>query len=63
MGGFITKWYLFKGALDAGQLAIILVLVASTLLNIVYFAPVTFQGFFGRPPDAESVSKGIRERR
>ncbi len=61
MGGFITKWYLLKGALDAGQLAIILVLVFSTLLNIVYFAPVTFQGFFGRSPDGELVGKGIRE--
>jgi multicomponent Na+:H+ antiporter subunit D len=61
MGGFITKWYLLKGALDAGQLAIILVLAASTLLNIVYFAPVTFQGFFGRPPDGEPAGAGIRE--
>jgi multicomponent Na+:H+ antiporter subunit D len=50
VGGFITKWYLLLGALDAGSLGILLVLVASTLLNAAYFVPVIYRAFFGRAP-------------
>jgi len=50
VGGFITKWYLLVGALDAHQVGIIAVLLVSTLLNVAYFAPVVVQGFFGKPP-------------
>jgi multicomponent Na+:H+ antiporter subunit D len=46
VGGFITKWYLLLGALDAGSLGILLVLVASTLLNAAYFVPVVYRAFF-----------------
>jgi multicomponent Na+:H+ antiporter subunit D len=42
-------------------MAVILVLVISTMLNIAYFAPVTFQAFFGRSPDGVPGSTGIRE--
>jgi multicomponent Na+:H+ antiporter subunit D len=50
VGGFITKWYLLLGALDAGSLGILLVLVASTLLNAAYFVPVVYRAFFARSP-------------
>lgn len=49
VAGFISKWYLLVGALDAGTLLILGVLVASTLLNAAYFAPVVYQAFFGKP--------------
>ena len=49
VGGFISKWYLLLGALDAGSLGILLVLVASTLLNAAYFVPVVYRAFFGKP--------------
>ena len=48
-GGFVTKWYLVLGSLDAGSLGILAVLAASTLLNTAYFAPVVYSAFFGRP--------------
>jgi len=48
VAGFVTKWYLVNGAWDAGSVGIILVLLASTLLNAAYFAPVVYQGFFGK---------------
>ncbi len=60
-GGFITKWYLLAGTLEAGQAVFILVLAASTILNIVYFAPVTVYAFFGRAPKGKTVDTGIRE--
>jgi multicomponent Na+:H+ antiporter subunit D len=49
VAGFITKLYLLIGALDAGAIGIMVVLVASTLLNAAYFVPVIYQGFFGKP--------------
>lgn len=53
VGGFVSKWYLLLGALDAGSLLIMGVLVASTLLNAAYFAPVVYQAFFGKPSEAD----------
>jgi multicomponent Na+:H+ antiporter subunit D len=49
VAGFVSKWYLLNGAFDAGSVGIILVLLASTLLNTAYFAPVVYKGFFGKP--------------
>jgi len=54
VAGFVSKWYLLLGALDAGSLGIIVVLLASTLLNAAYFAPVVYQAFFGKPPEADA---------
>ena len=47
-GGFVSKWYLLVGAWHAHAIGIVLVLLASTLLNAAYFAPVVYQAFFGR---------------
>jgi multicomponent Na+:H+ antiporter subunit D len=52
--GFISKWYLLLGALDAGSLLVIGVLIISTILNAAYFAPVVYQGFFGHPSEADA---------
>ncbi|TCJ14693.1 monovalent cation/H+ antiporter subunit D family protein [Rubrobacter taiwanensis] len=49
MAGFISKWYLGTGALEAGQGWAVAVLVASTLLNTAYFLPVIYVAFFGKP--------------
>ena len=57
VGGFISKWYLLLGALDAGSLLILGVLIASTLLNAAYFAPVVYQAFFGKPSEADAQHK------
>ncbi|ACB74040.1 monovalent cation/H+ antiporter subunit D family protein [Opitutus terrae] len=50
VGGFTSKLYLLVGSLDAGAIGILVVLIASTLLNAAYFAPVVYQAFFGKPP-------------
>jgi len=59
-GGFVSKWFLLIGAIDARQLGIVLVLLASTLLNIAYFAPVVYSAFFVKPAD-EHAYDGVRE--
>jgi len=54
VAGFISKWYLLLGALDAGSMGILVVLVVSTLLNAAYFAPVVYHAFFGTPPASDA---------
>jgi multicomponent Na+:H+ antiporter subunit D len=57
VAGFVTKWYLLNGAFEAGSVGIILVLLASTLLNAAYFAPVVYKGFFGKTSEADVQHK------
>jgi multicomponent Na+:H+ antiporter subunit D len=52
LGGFISKWYLSLGAIEANQFPIIIVLAASTILNACYFMPIVYAAFFKEPlPD------------
>ncbi len=51
VAGFVTKWNLLWGAVDAGSLGIVFVLLLSTLLNAAYFVPVVYTAFFGKAPD------------
>jgi len=60
VAGFITKWNLLIGSIDAHQIGILLILIASTMLNAAYFAPVTYKAFFGKRPAGEQAS-GIKE--
>jgi multicomponent Na+:H+ antiporter subunit D len=57
VAGFVTKWYLLNGAWDANSVGIIVVLLVSTLLNAAYFAPVVYQGFFGKTSEADIKHK------
>jgi multicomponent Na+:H+ antiporter subunit D len=50
IAGFISKWYLALGALDAGQDWVIFVLVGSSLLNAAYFLPILHAAWFREPP-------------
>lgn len=59
VAGFISKWYLLVGAVDARSFLVIGVLVASTLLNAAYFAPVVYHAYFGNPaPDEARPERG-----
>ncbi len=59
VAGFVTKWYLLVGSMEAHQIGILLILIASTILNVGYFAPVTYKAFFGKRPVEEET--GIKE--
>ncbi|MEK6725628.1 MAG: monovalent cation/H+ antiporter subunit D family protein [Deltaproteobacteria bacterium] len=50
-GGFATKWYLAIGAMEAGSMAVLLVLLSSTVLNAAYFLPIVYTAFFKSPED------------
>ena len=56
--GFISKWYILQGALDAKSTAAIVVIVLSTILNAAYFLPVVYAAFFRKPPDGGANDHG-----
>jgi len=59
LGGFISKWNLAIGAIDGGQYTLLVVLLASSLLNAFYFFPIVYRGFF--LPAADGEEEGIKE--
>jgi multicomponent Na+:H+ antiporter subunit D len=63
VAGFVTKWYLGLGALDAGQHWVLVVLAASSLLNAAYFLPILHAAWFREPPSTwpEERDFGRRE--
>ena len=49
VAGFVSKWYLALGSLEAREIPILVVLLASTLLNAAYFLPISYKAFFEEP--------------
>ncbi|MGK4002412.1 proton-conducting transporter membrane subunit [Sorangium sp. So ce1036] len=49
LAGFVTKWYLGIGALEAGQPWVVGVLLVSSLLNAAYFLPIVCDAWFREP--------------
>jgi multicomponent Na+:H+ antiporter subunit D len=56
--GFVSKWYLGRGAMEAGESWALAVLVASGVLNALYFLPILFSAWFRRPPGAWPDDRG-----
>jgi multicomponent Na+:H+ antiporter subunit D len=48
LSGFLSKWALSLGALDAGKPYYVVVLLISSLLNGLYYLPIIISGFFGK---------------
>ncbi|QNO13620.1 monovalent cation/H+ antiporter subunit D family protein [Alkalicella caledoniensis] len=46
--GFISKYYLVLGAIDAQKPFYALVIIISSLLNAVYYLPIVIKAFFGQ---------------
>ena len=49
VAGFISKWYLGLGAVEAGSHWVVLVLLASSALNAAYFLPIVYRAWFCEP--------------
>ncbi|MEZ4415685.1 MAG: proton-conducting transporter membrane subunit [Gemmatimonadota bacterium] len=63
VAGFVSKWYLAAGGLQAGRPWVVAVLVVSGFLNAAYFLPIVKTAWFD-PPErhwAESPRSGARE--
>jgi multicomponent Na+:H+ antiporter subunit D len=55
--GFLSKWYMLAGAMQASKWVAVAVFAASTLLNAGYFAPIVYRAFL-RPPPADAPTHG-----
>jgi len=49
MAGFVSKWYLGSGAIEANQLWVTAVLATSTVLNAIYLLPIVYVAWFKQP--------------
>lgn len=58
--GFVSKWYLAVGTVEAGELAFLAVLLVSSVLNAAYFLPVTYVAFFGVEESVGEAPEGSR---
>jgi multicomponent Na+:H+ antiporter subunit D len=56
--GFVTKWFLSLGALQAGAWWYVLLMVASSLLNAAYWLPILYLAWFREP---RGLPRGVRE--
>jgi multicomponent Na+:H+ antiporter subunit D len=55
--GFVSKWYLLNGALQAHQIIIMCLLLLSTLLNAGYFLPIFYRAFFLKPDPGANIEQ------
>jgi multicomponent Na+:H+ antiporter subunit D len=46
VAGFVSKWYLAVGSIEAKMMPILFVLLVSTVLNAAYFLPIVYKAFF-----------------
>ncbi len=51
LAGFITKWYISLGALEAHKPFFVGVLLLSALLNASYWLPIVYIAYFKKPED------------
>ena len=62
--GFISKWYLVVGSVQAQEMFFLVVLLVSAVLNAAYFLPVSYTAFFEKEKDdshMEVAAGDIRE--
>lgn len=57
--GFITKWYLIGGSLDAGEPIFVIILLTSALLNAAYFLPPIYHAYFSSKEKAEMIERSV----
>jgi len=51
LAGYLSKWYLLLGAWQVENVAAIVVIILSTLLNTAYFVPIIYAAWFKQPVD------------
>jgi multicomponent Na+:H+ antiporter subunit D len=68
LAGFMTKWYLAIGAIEAKEFSFLIVLAVSTVLNAAYFLPILYKAYFEDLPVEEEehaphIDKGEFQKR
>lgn len=60
-GGLISKWYLALGALEIGRPIFVVIILASSLLNAVYYMPIIVNAFMQQEEFAYQVKPVPRQ--
>jgi multicomponent Na+:H+ antiporter subunit D len=60
-GGFFSKWYLLRGAVDAGEPLLVLVIVIGSLLAAIYMYRLTEAVWFADEGSDEPAGRGAGE--
>lgn len=60
--GFVSKWYLVSGAVEAGSWLVAVVIVASSVLTLLYFLRVLELIWFRPPVDADHAATVVESR-
>jgi formate hydrogenlyase subunit 3/multisubunit Na+/H+ antiporter MnhD subunit len=58
VSGFISKWFLGLGTIQAGTWFFLVVILVSSLLDVIYFFPVIKTAFFDTPAGAAAADGG-----
>ncbi len=61
IAGFVTKWQLGTGAVQSGDVWVLFVLGASSLMNAAYFLPLIERAWFRSSPDGAAPNPHERE--
>lgn len=46
--GFISKWYLSLACIEINRVSLVIIILVSSLLNLLYYFPIIINGFFGK---------------
>ncbi len=63
LAGFVTKWYLVVGSIEAGSMAILTVILVNAILDMGYFVPVLYRAYFvaaDNPKEMEKINEAPR---
>lgn len=52
--GFLSKWFISTGAVQANEMFFVFVMIASGILNAAYFLPIVYTAFFKEPDKKET---------
>ena len=61
LAGAWSKFMLMGGALDNDYILVLVVLMISSLLNLVYLGEIVMRGFFAKPTQEVSALEGVKE--
>lgn len=62
VAGFISEWHFCLGAIQTGQIFFLIVILISSLLDVVYFYPVIRKAFFEKVPGTETLDGDLEEK-
>jgi formate hydrogenlyase subunit 3/multisubunit Na+/H+ antiporter MnhD subunit len=61
VAGFISKWHICLGAIEAGQMPFLVIILVGSLLDVVYFFRVVGTAFLGGMLGADTVNGDMEE--